>query len=149
MKPVSSWIIVADGSRARILRDVALSRPNGKIPEEMDFVSPQQPLRKIMSDKAGRAFESSGTRGSAMEPHSDPIERAEYAFAESLAETLEAHLRDKAFSKLAVIAAPKMLSHLRNSFSDSVKKTVFAEVAKDLTKLPSKELQEAVRTLLA
>jgi protein required for attachment to host cells len=148
MKPISSWVLVADGARARILRDVPMSGAISETIEEIEFSAPHQALRDIMSDKPGRSFESTGARRSAMEYHSDPVDQHEQDFADRLAETLDAHRRDKAFTRLVVVASPKMLSHLRKAFPKALADTVFAEAPKDLTKLPKLELLDAVRELM-
>lgn len=152
MKPILTWVLVADGSRGRVLRDFPMKNTEiprtQEHPEDLVFAAPHKQLHEIMADKPGRAFESSGSRRSSMEYHSDPVAQMEHAFAEDILEALEAHHREKAFSKLAIIAAPKMLSHIRKALPDSLKGTVVAEVAKDLTKLPANELREAVHDLL-
>lgn len=63
------WILVADGSRARIVRYDA----NGKHSDDLVFEADHKQLKEIMADKPGRSFASMGAKRSAMEYHSDPV----------------------------------------------------------------------------
>ncbi|TGQ35597.1 host attachment protein [Mesorhizobium sp. M00.F.Ca.ET.216.01.1.1] len=64
MKPRSTWGLVADEARARILRDVLSA---GDEREDLVFHSERRQFREIMADKPGRSFASTGARRSAME----------------------------------------------------------------------------------
>jgi protein required for attachment to host cells len=145
MKQPRTWILVADGARARILRDVIHDVEHGR--EELVFRSEQRQLRDIMADKPGRNFASIGRRRSAMEYHSDPVREDDKAFATMLADVLEAHRIAGDFDHLVVVAAPQMLGDIRRVVPEGLHKATVAEIAKDFTKLPVKELREAVANL--
>ena len=147
MKPQKIWVLVADGARARILRDVL---PGVKTPnehEELVFRSEQRQLREIMTDKPGRSFAPTGTRRSAMEYHSDPVREDDRAFAATLAEVLDSHRVAGDFDHLVVAAAPQMLGDLRQAFPENLRKVTIAEFAKDFTKLPAHELRKTIANL--
>nr|WP_292242816.1 host attachment protein [Mesorhizobium sp.] len=147
MKPQRTWVLIADGARARILRD-ALS--TGKTPdkqEDLVFHTEPRQLREIMADKPGRSFASTGARRSAMEYHSDPVREEDRAFAAKLAHTLHGHHVAGDFDQLVVAAPPQMLGDLRLAFPESLRKVTAAEIAKDLTKLPEHELRDVIRKL--
>ena len=147
MKPRRTWVLVADGARARIVRD-ALS-PGEPTDKDEDLVFNSQPrqLRAIMADKPGRSFASTGARRSAMEYHGDPVREEDRAFAAMLAETLHRHFLAGDFDQLAIAAAPQMLGDLRQACPESIRKVTVAEIPKDFTKLPMDELRETIRNL--
>jgi protein required for attachment to host cells len=140
MKHKTIWALVANGGKARILKDVT----GAEQPEEEEFASDQKPLGEIMADRAGRTFSSVGSRRSGKELHSDPVRDREREFATMLAETLDGHATAGRFDELVVVAAPQMLGDLRGAFSKSLRQKVTREVDKDLTQLPGKELAETI-----
>ncbi|RWL47136.1 MAG: host attachment protein [Mesorhizobium sp.] len=147
MKPRRTWVLIADGARARIVRDpLSSGEPTG---EHQDLVFHSQPrqLREIMADKPGRSFASTGARRSAMEYHGNPVREEDRAFAVMLAETLHRHFLAGDFDQLAFAAAPQMLGDLRQAFPESIRKVTVAEIPKDFTKLPTHELRETIRNL--
>ncbi|KQU92425.1 hypothetical protein ASD99_11080 [Mesorhizobium sp. Root695] len=147
MKSRRIWVLVADGARARILRDVLSTGKTPDKQEDLVFHSEPRQLREIMADKPGRSFASTGARRSAMEYHSEPVREQDRAFAAMLAHTLHSHHVAGDFDQLVVAAAPQMLGDLRQAFPESLLKITTAEIAKDFTKLPSHELRDAIRKL--
>lgn len=147
MKTPRVWVLVADGSRARILRDPFRRSGSGEGLEELVFRAEQRQLREIMADKPGRGFASEGARRSAMEYRSDPVREDERAFASLLTEVLDSHRRAGDFDRLAVVAAPQMLGDLRHAFTNALRGITIREVPRDLTRMPSSELREALAAL--
>jgi protein required for attachment to host cells len=140
-----TWALVADGANARILKDVNIAN----IGEEVTLAAEVKPLGEIMADRAGRSFSSTGARRSGMELHSDPVRDNERAFASEIADRLAEHLGNGDFNELLVFAAPQTLGDLRDALPTPVKHSIVTEVDKNLTKLPRKQLWEAVRKQLA
>ncbi|MDP3898109.1 MAG: host attachment protein [Mesorhizobium sp.] len=141
------WILVADGARARILRDANPPAQAMDGSEELVFRSEQRHLRDIMADKPSRGFASRGRRRSVMEYRSDLVREDNRAFAATLAEVLDSHRRAGDFDRLIVAAAPQMLGDLHQAFSDSLRRVTAAEIAKDFTKLPAEDLRAVIGTL--
>jgi len=56
-------------------------------------------------------------------------------------ERLEQGRTSGAFERLAVVAAPAFLGHLRDSMSDALRTKVVLELDKDYTALPADELR--------
>jgi protein required for attachment to host cells len=92
----TTWILIADGARARLLEQDRKSR-RFKPTSEQEFFGSRAQSKEIASDDRGRSFDSAG-RGQpgdiahgrhAMEPPTDPQRYAEYAFARDLADHLE------------------------------------------------------------
>jgi protein required for attachment to host cells len=148
MKPTTTWILIADGARARIFAN----RGPGKGIEAVAggaFDADHRPDREIMSDRPGRAFESVGDARHAIEPHHDAHRELKQAFAEELAALLDAKLAAKTYDRVVLVAPPAMLGDLRASLSEPVRAVVYAEIDKDLTKTPEAELPLCLDAVLA
>ena len=85
----------------------------------------------------------------AIEPRTDPHKEAERKFSLELAQMLDKELASNKFEKLIVVAPPVMLGDLRKALSKRVGSAVVAEIAKDLTKIPEKEIVEHLEAELA
>ncbi|MGV6871878.1 host attachment protein [Pseudochelatococcus sp. B33] len=147
MKAETTWVLIADGARARIVRDLGASRESGERPGDLVFEIDHKKLREIMSDKPGRSFSSHGPQRSAMEYSSDPVQAQEEKFAGTLLKELERRHASGEFDRLAIIAEPRLLGVIRRILPSTLRGTIVKEVAKDLTKLPEQELREAIAEL--
>lgn len=147
MKASTSWVLVADGSRARIVRDPGTDTGAKDRPDDLVYEIDHKQLREIMADKPGRSFASAGARRSAMEYRSDPVQEQEADFAGTLVEELARRHAANEFERLAIVAEPRMLGTLRRKLPSALRAAVVKEVPKDLTKLPPQELREALATL--
>jgi len=147
MKPTTTWILIADGARARIFANHGPGKGIAAVGAELD--ADHRPDRDIMSDKPGRAFESVGTARHAIEPHHDPHKELKRAFSEQLAALLDQQLAAKAFDRVVLVAPPAMLGDLRSALSAHVRAAVYAELDKDLTKTPEAELPQHLGAVLA
>jgi len=83
-----------------------------------------------------------------MEPSSDPVEVCETNFVKSVAERLDRKYQESAFSRLIIVAAPSALGTLRGALTDGVRAAVVAEQAKNLTNLPTAQLERHFDDLL-
>lgn len=142
----NTWIVVADGGRALVLRndgdevDVKLS-----VVRKYDQNTP--PTRDLGTDKPGRTNSSVDRRRSAMEP-TDLHRQAEDRMMKEVAAGLTEDLRRQAFSELIIAAAPVALGTLRQALSDGVRKAVVAELSKDFTHFHLPDLDEALSKAL-
>jgi protein required for attachment to host cells len=144
----TTWILIADGGRARLLEQDRKSR-SFKPTSEREFFGSTAQSKEIASDRPGRTFDSAG-RGQpgdagaygrhAMEPATDPQRHAEYEFARDLSEHLETAANRHRFDHLVLVAAPKILGDLRELLPKTVQGKVVAEINKDLTKIPTRDL---------
>ncbi|HWA18081.1 MAG TPA: host attachment protein [Devosia sp.] len=149
MKPVVTWIVVADGAQAKIFENDGPGkglRPLPDLNREQDHLQ----AREIMADKPGRSYSSAGPGSrSSIEYHTDPVEVRERRFVEDLAGRLEASRADGAFQRLVIAAAPNALGDLRPALSEAVRKTIVAELPKDLTNVPIPKLTEHLDGVIA
>ncbi len=149
MTHASTWILIADAARARVVRKPVHPSDARQIPLETVFEASADPraLREIMADRPGRSFASTGARRSAMEYHSDPVREQTRGFAASLLKTLETRFTAGDFEELIICAPPRMLSALREAMPEELETAVSSEVAKDFTKLSEIELHEVLDRL--
>jgi protein required for attachment to host cells len=147
MKPTRTWILIADGARARILESHGRLSPL-IAHSELVFSGDHSATHEIMSDKQGRSVSSHGTRHAAVESHSDPHRELKAKFAHQLAEALEQGLQQKAYDRLVIVASPVTLGDLRSAISDHVRAKVTGELAQDLTKMPNDKIVSHLTDLL-
>jgi len=136
MKPVRTWIMIANGARARI---VANAGPGHGVTalEGMEFEDESLKTSEIVTDRPGRTHDSTGPGRHALSQGTDPHRERERAFAKTLASMLDAHCSKNSYDRLILTAAPQTLGDLRDALSSPVKAKVFAEKAKDLTQIPN------------
>lgn len=149
-RPIKTWIVVADGARARFFRP---DEERGKLAPAglSDLVAPQSRIRPrdLESDKPGRGFSSSrsGMRH-AFEPPHDPHKLEKHRFMAVLATTLDAACGRREFDELVLVAPRRSLGELRGLLSKRVQGRVRQEVAKDLTNEPASRLQRRLAPVL-
>lgn len=139
MKAKRTYILIADGARARLLLSEGLAKPLQQVPDA-DFRQELPPDRELHSDKAYRVQESATAARHAIE-RPDLHRREKQRFAQWLAEMLEAKRAAKDFDRLAIIAPPDTLADLRAALSEELRQLVIGEIAKDLTKVPNHEVR--------
>jgi protein required for attachment to host cells len=147
MKPSKTWVLIADGARARLV----VAAAHGKhvdVVEKAEFSTGHAASHDIGRDSPPRVHESLGATRHAIEPKSDPHRELKRDFAETLAQALDDIVTKEHIDSLVIAAAPVTLGDLRKALSERVKKIVFAEVAMDLTKVPNDELGEHIRHLM-
>jgi protein required for attachment to host cells len=139
MKPIRTYILVADGARARLL----LSEGRGKALTEVpgsDIRIDLKPDHELSAERPGRVHESANVSRHAIE-RDDLHRREKERFAQSLAEGLDKRLANREYDRLVIAAAPETLGVIRSALSDKVKAVILAEVAKDLTKIPNPQIK--------
>jgi protein required for attachment to host cells len=135
MKNHPCWIVVADGSRARIL---ARKTPRGDLTlvESLDNPVSRQKTREILTD-------SPGPEGTS-DPLSLPGELEEDRFARRLAQRLSDGAHRNLFKGLVLIAAPRFLGVLRSELPRPVSARVLTELAKNFTALSIEEIRHGL-----
>ncbi len=147
MKTDKTWVLIADGSRARLV--AAEGHDKGlRLIEKLEFSADHSPNRELLHDKPARVYESHGAARHGVEPKTNPHRELKHEFAKELAEVLDANLVRNQFDKLVVVASPVTLGDLRRTLSDAVKATIIAEVSKDLTKVPNHEIARHIEDLI-
>jgi protein required for attachment to host cells len=155
-RPHTTWIAVADDSRARIF----LSRSDQPMRELEDLVQPESRLddhdhhadAKGHDGSAGIAGSGSpGRHGTihgsshSAEPRTSTQDKHEAQFARQLAQRLEGARREGAYEHLILIAAPRFLGRVRAQLSPQVTKRLAHTIAKDLTKLSVADIESRLQ----
>lgn len=146
MKKIVTWILIADGARARILRSDGRGSP--LIPVVGEIEGDNRRAGEIGVERPGRAYDPSGAGRHAMEPRVDWHELEKHQFAKYLAAHLSKSAQKKAFGRLALVAPAKVLGDLRAALSKQATELVIAELSKDLTGIPDRELPTHLEKIL-
>ena len=139
MKPIRTFILVADGARAHLLLSEGRGRPLVEVPDS-DMRQDLKPDHELSSDRPGRVHESANVSRHAIE-RDDLHRREKERFAQSLADALDKRLANREYDRLVIAAAPETLGIIRSSLSERVKAVILEEVAKDLTKIPNPQVR--------
>ncbi|MGF1610957.1 MAG: host attachment protein [Kiloniellales bacterium] len=141
MKPVRTWIVVADGAQARFL----MNQGPGKGLEcalEEEANSARQPSRELGSDKPGRVHDRFGPGRHTMVPRVDWHQFEKQKFAREMASILDSAAERRSFDRLVLVAPPKTLGALRSALNKNTARMVVGEVPKDLTQVTVGELPD-------
>jgi protein required for attachment to host cells len=111
MKAVRTWVLIADGARARILENTGPGHGLSPV-QGMVFHGDHAATHDLVSDREGRGHSSHGPGRSAVESR-DPHRELKTNFAHHLAGVLERALEQKSFDRLIIAAAPVTLGDLR------------------------------------
>lgn len=148
MKPITTWIVIADGAQARIVLNDGPGR-GVKPGPDVEFAAANIPGRDIMADRPGRTFDSSGQGRHAKEPRSDPREVEQNKMLRELTKFLEQEAKKDSYDRLVIVAPPRALGSLRSGFSAQVRARVTGELDKDLTQVPIHDLAGHLGSVLA
>ena len=149
MKRIKTWILIADGARARIVLNDGPGRGIKPGPDK-EFEGVNAPNRDIVSDRPGRAFNSSGSGGRhGMEPRTDPHEHEQRSFHHRIAAYLDEAAKRGDFDRLVVVAPPKALGNLRTELSGPTRAKIVGEINKDLTHVSIRDLASYLGSVLA
>jgi len=141
-KKMKCWIIVADGTRARILANDGPGSGLRNI-SNLDFVSDNRKSRDIVSDRPGRHGGTTRDRH-AMEPRVDSHQFEKQRFAKDTAKRVNDACHRGEFDSLILVAPPQTLGDLRNSLDKPALAKVRAELDKDLTKVALHDLPKYI-----
>lgn len=149
MKKNITYVLIADGARARIVyndgvgRGLAPAFPN-------EFVAPASRVRTrdLGTDKPGRSFESADGSRHAMEPRTDRHREEKRQFAKSMARVLDQAAEKRAFNRLILVAPPKSLGSLRTAMKQKTRALVTAEIPKDLTNVSLHDLPRHLKNVM-
>jgi protein required for attachment to host cells len=88
MKPMRTWVLIADGARARIFCNDGPGKGLHAV-EGCDFHGGHGRTHDIMSDREGRVASSGGSACSAVQARSDPHHELKRKFAHEVADALD------------------------------------------------------------
>jgi protein required for attachment to host cells len=134
------WVIVCDGKKALVLENAGDEKFLNLRTREV-HEHPDAKTHELGTDAPGRAFSSVGTERSSME-QTDWHEQEEDRFLRKLADRLDAAVNAGLTKSLILIAPPRALGVLRQTYSHNLRAAVRAEIDKDFVKLPVHEIEK-------
>jgi protein required for attachment to host cells len=136
MKKTVTWILIADGTQARVLEHSGPGKGLATI-SGLDWSIPAMQSKDINTDGHGR-----GPNGGSMSSANSAAQMREADFIRTVAEVIDVKAKQGAFDRLVIAAAPIALGNLRKALCDQAKKLVVAELDKDLTNVPTAQLDK-------
>ena len=131
------WVVVCDGKKALVLENAGDEKfLNLKTREVYEHPETQE----LGTDAPGRAFNSVGAGRSAME-QTDWHAQEEERFLRELAQRLDAAVNAGQANALILIAPPRALGVLRQTYSHGLRAAIRAEIDKDFVRLPVHEIE--------
>lgn len=149
MKKTVTYVLVADGARARIYVNEGPGRGLQAVSGATHKADLHSHSRDVKSDKPGRAIDAGTGQRSAMEPHQDWHRFEKHKFAREMAKVIDSAAANKAFDRLILVAPPATLGDLRTALGEQTLKLVSGELAKDLTRHAEQELPQHLGGVLA
>jgi protein required for attachment to host cells len=132
MQKKVTWILVADGARARVLMNQGIGKGlepavNGEMARDVPRT------RELGTDRPGRSQQRGASGRHAFQPHVDWHRFEKEKFSREMAALLDAAAERGAFDRLVLVAPPRTLGDLRSALGAKARGKVHAEVDKDLT----------------
>jgi protein required for attachment to host cells len=139
-KRITTWIVLADGARARILQNTGPGTGLTEV-DELQSRAAHMPTRELGTERPGRGQESATSGRHAITPREDWHEGEKVSFAHEVAAYLKENGNAGKFDALVLAAAPRTLGELRKSIDPATAARLKSELDKDLTKIPSADLE--------
>lgn len=143
----TQWIVIANGSRARILERRADAQ--ALLIRSFHHAPSRQHSSALGDDRAGSQATGRGFGSAALGPRTDPHEREIERFASDLADHLEAAARTRQMDAVMLFASSHFLGLLRQRLGSSTRKLLQATVNVDLSGLPLSEVDRRVAEVMA
>ena len=135
----NSWVLVANGSQARLF-DMDEKKKQLTLIKEFAHPESRMKTEQLSSDRSGH-YMSGGTQGSgsfneATDPKSYEMER----FAMELAKSLDEGRASNKFGSTVLVASPHFLGLIKQNMSDQLGKTVSHTIQKDYTAINDRDM---------
>lgn len=144
VKPIVSWVVVADASLARILVN---DGPGHGFTVQREFDNEVKKSGDILSDRPGSTNDRKGYAKHATQPP-DQVREQKRRFARDIARALDDARKQNEFVRLYLVAPPQLLGELRSELTPELAKMVAGELNKDLTKVALHDLAGHLGPLL-
>jgi protein required for attachment to host cells len=130
--------VIADGGHARFVwpaEDNAL-----RTREAMDSTTATKQTSDLVSDRAGRSFESASPSRHGITPRNDPHEMEKQKFARVVGDKVCELNGEAAFTEVILVAPAAVLAGIKDALDTATGLKIAGELAKDLVKVPDHEL---------
>lgn len=150
MKATTTFVLVIDGGRARVFRNDGPGRGLETVDELTRERAGVRHARDLGSDRPGRGFAKAKAHARHSYEPKVPLNRAdERVFFGAMVTALDAARRKKRFSRLVVVAPPRVLGEIRALMPEPLSRTVLGEIKRDLTRAPLEDVARHVEGCLA
>ena len=141
---MTTYIVVADAARARILTRDALT-----VTEMESLVHAEGRLHEgdLVTDRGADVKESMGPGSRSSYPEGIASKHEAKVFAKQIADRLYQARVENRMEKLILVAPPKFLGLLRDELDNPTQKLVIHSLSKDLSKASLADIQQAVSDL--
>ena len=144
MKPIVTWVVLANARDAQVLEN----RGPGKGLQSLPEMAKTAVAARQYSSEPGLGHSIAGPGTSAVD-QGDPQEQADIQFAKDVIAGLHrAHGKGR-FDRLVLIAGPHMLGLLRKALTPGLQSAITGEIAKDLTAAPDDAVARTVGEIIA
>lgn len=137
----TTWILVADSSRARIF---TADKPSSPLTELETIAHPEGRMheRDMTSDLPGHHADSVGGGRHGFDDETEPKEQETIDFAKLISRHLEAARTTNNLEQLMIVAPPSFLGNIRNELSEQARKLVTVEVNKNLVRHSPEDIRK-------
>lgn len=134
------WVVSANSAAANFYTARTAIAPLAE-QKQLSHPASRKKQSELVTDQAGRAFDSAGQGRHAMEQRVNAHEHEHEVFAREVAQELETIRDQHDIQRLVLVAAPAFLGMLRAELSEPLKALVSLEIDKDYTSLRPDELR--------
>ena len=145
--PKNTWVVVADGMRARILRREAAGHFAPATDQDFYDADAHGHSRDLKSAAPGRAFDTGSGAHHAMQPRHDPHALEKERFVQHIASVVNDAAARSAFDRLILVAPPRVLGVLRAALDERARARILGEVHKDLVRAPLDQLAAHIKDI--
>jgi len=140
----STWVVVANSSRARLFERRAAG---GDFALLREFEHPESRAKggDLVSDRPGHTATDQGRR-TALDPDTEPKRVTQEQFARELGHALEQGRVQNRYNGLVLVASAPFLGILRSQLPEGVRTQVREAIDKDYTALAERELATQLST---
>ncbi len=126
------WFLVADREKAHVYR---------KAPHGLELIADLKAAAGATHNVDGHAVSIHGGAQHGMhDPHGEKVHHGDMAFVRTMVDWLEVAERERVYDRLVLVAAPHTLGEIRAALPRAVHDRVTAELPKQLTGAPVKEV---------
>ena len=148
MKAIRTWILITNGTQARIISHTGPGHGLKDI-AEMSYADTIAKMEKTDVNIPGRTFNSNGSGRHALEPHVNQQDLEKTNFAHFLAEDLKEQYIQEKFDRLIIAASPAMLGNIRKALPKAISSIIYAEIPKDLHHIDTVKMSKHLEDVLA
>lgn len=135
----TSWIVVANSSRARLFEHAGGAGEGLVLLREFEHPESRAKGGDLVSDRPGHTATDQGRR-TALDPDTEPKRVAQEQFARELGHALEQGRVQNRYSGVVLVASAPFLGVLRSQLPERVRGHVREAIDKDYTALAEREL---------